>query len=1093
MSKPIQMLKPLERERLDIEQSIIKSTYNLIDTKYSNDKSLAFYNKLNDNAVNSLPLNYVFRKAVDKYIRAKTSSAMELWRRYVKIHRAHETEEGFKSLQASTIQRAVRCYLAKIMVKVQKRKRQEYKLSRVIFLQGCWRRKMAFNVWTTKRNVIRTAKLNFMATKIQATFRAFLYGSVPARKIVRVELHRALKCLTGRMPVHRAPLLGGLLPSEARKLTRSLDIVTHPGVPYRTMGTPSEIRFLIASCWRIIARREEEGERQKNQWKESKRLKEEKRRKELEDELAAHKALFERKLQEAHAVEEFEKLSLEEAEAQRRIQTRLEKEIADMAHLEERGYKNEAEAMAREERFQKQYAGQLLDQRKSDIMLELSMFQAEDRAAKELRQHLKDVEVEEERQRIEAEHMKKISEMDGDLTKRSNRIRFHRKKKQYFKSPKNRREYLKKKREEEHRMRLLEVTPTPPVIPTAKPRRRKTKAFSKPPPLPFVIAKVGGRYIRMFCEPVPSAKAVEAGEFVKSMRNSQDLYRTALRSVAEERGRLVQLEDDLDDAEHHILTLKAKTRLERKGARNIVVNLAAEIEDQQLNVDDAEEELMEAAKGTVERLKEASDLVGAQKLPKFKFDVNRTLGNTKSSHELSAAREWLRQLSQWCLKAEASIKLSVQERFVNSLRVIGEISTQEAAMEVLEGASIVDVISTLCCSCDYRLICYSEDTREFFLEKEEVDYLDDGDLLGGDEVLEAYNVLKLGVDVKAEAEEKKDKSAVTLCLSGVVRHAMTKCIASELREGLSGLKTHDDVLDFQANRPAGMHPSAGEAKRIRSYLRMISRDCFLFESVDDNADGEEVAFLEIQIGKAATIVSGSVETKKEELREKRGKYAEGGGLFGLLGEEADAENANILQSKKDPSERRKKVAHLPIAYVEASQVKFELAIHRREMQGRIKSGNSKIGGGIYQFPARSPAPKSRIEHQKEAMAEQKEKEEQRKEELERKKEEEEQRKVEDKMAVSANQQLFNQWVKEDGNAGGLDQALMVRKSVAREERVTEEITERNEEEKEEKEEKEEEMAAKGGGLLAGLLGEDEEKKEDCGFTGLAAGQVKYDE
>ena len=56
--------------------------------------------------------------------------------------------------------------------------------------------------------------------------------------------------------------------------------------------------------------------------------------------------------------------------------------------------------------------------------------------------------------------------------------------------------------------------------------------------------------------------------------------------------------------------------------------------------------------------------------------------------------------------------------------------------------------------------------------------------------------------------------------------------------------------------------------------------------------------------------------------------------------------------------------------------------------------------------------------QKEALAEQKEKEEQRKEQVELEMKEEKRREVEDKKAVSANQQLFNQWVKEDDLKGG---------------------------------------------------------------------------
>ena len=457
-SQPFLQREPTEKERIEMEQKLIKSAYSLLDHRLSNDKQLRYYNKLNNSAINSLPLNYVFRKAVDKYIRTKTSSAVERWKKYVKIHRAHETEQGFKSLQCSIIQRAIRCYLARSILKIQRRKREAHKLDRLIFLQNCWRRKIAFDVWHKKKADIRSAHENFMCAKIQSNFRVFVYGSVPARKIMKVELHKALKCLTGRMSIHRAPVLAGLLPSESKKLSRCLEIVTHPGTPYRTMGTPSEIRFLISSCWGIITRREEEGARQKDRWKESKKRKEEERRKKLEEELKSHKAAHQRRLDEQRAIEEYKKMTLEESEAQRRIQRRLEKEIDALAAQEQRGSKNECEAMNREERFQKQRVSELEARRKNDIMLEVSMFQAEDRYARDLRQRERDSAEEAARRDAESEHMKAIAGKGNDMTKKINRVRFHRKKNRYFKSPKNRREYLSKKQRDERKKKGGQVS-----------------------------------------------------------------------------------------------------------------------------------------------------------------------------------------------------------------------------------------------------------------------------------------------------------------------------------------------------------------------------------------------------------------------------------------------------------------------------------------------------------------------------------------------------------------------------------------------------------------------------------------------------------
>ncbi|GMH68731.1 hypothetical protein TrVE_jg11977 [Triparma verrucosa] len=88
-------------------------------------------------------------------------------------------------------------------------------------------------------------------------------------------------------------------------------------------------------------------------------------------------------------------------------------------------------------------------------------------------------------------------------------------------------------------------------------------------------------------------------------------------------------------------------------SRPLSLEAADEVQEQQLAVDDAEAELMASAKGK---------LLKAGELPKFRFDVNQSTPNTKSSTIMNAAREWLRQLSNWCVKAEMKIKIDVGER-----------------------------------------------------------------------------------------------------------------------------------------------------------------------------------------------------------------------------------------------------------------------------------------------------------------------------------------------------------------------------------------------------------------------------------------------
>ena len=115
----------------------------------------------------------------------------------------------------------------------------------------------------------------------------------------------------------------------------------------------------------------------------------------LEDDLTRARERSDQLFAEQNAVAEFESHSREEAEAARRIQRRLEREIKDIARLEEKGFKNEAEAMAREERFQRQYAAKLDANRAEDIKLELSAMNAEDRASRNFREHLRDLAEEE--------------------------------------------------------------------------------------------------------------------------------------------------------------------------------------------------------------------------------------------------------------------------------------------------------------------------------------------------------------------------------------------------------------------------------------------------------------------------------------------------------------------------------------------------------------------------------------------------------------------------------------------------------------------------------------------------------------------------
>lgn len=136
----------------------------------------------------------------------------------------------------------------------------------------------------------------------------------------------------------------------------------------------------------------------KREWKGKKDRKERERREQLEAKLREAKEKHAKIMEESEAMEEFENMGREEAEQARRIQRRLQREIQDMAQLEEvscfgfwesflwgtlanktltrhslsqHGWKNEREAMAREERFQKQDVGRLEKDREEDVKLEI--------------------------------------------------------------------------------------------------------------------------------------------------------------------------------------------------------------------------------------------------------------------------------------------------------------------------------------------------------------------------------------------------------------------------------------------------------------------------------------------------------------------------------------------------------------------------------------------------------------------------------------------------------------------------------------------------------------------------------------------------
>jgi len=124
-----------------LERKLTYLKKNLDKYRSLNDKELAHFSKLSAEGSSALPLNFVFRKAVDKYIYSKTSSCIAIWRNFVRLHRAYEVEMGFKGTQAIIMQRCGRSYLAKNIMKGMIVRKKKKKILCAMFIQRCWRKK----------------------------------------------------------------------------------------------------------------------------------------------------------------------------------------------------------------------------------------------------------------------------------------------------------------------------------------------------------------------------------------------------------------------------------------------------------------------------------------------------------------------------------------------------------------------------------------------------------------------------------------------------------------------------------------------------------------------------------------------------------------------------------------------------------------------------------------------------------------------------------------------------------------------------------------------------------------------------------------
>ena len=410
--------------------------------------------------------------------------------------------------------------------------------------------------------------------------------------------------------------------------------------------------------------------------------------------------------------------------------------------------------------------------------------------------------------------------------------------KNYFKSKTNREAYLQLLKQDEEARQQAKTTPTPETLEdffnfqATTTKSERPADFSAPPPIPNVICKINRRdssgssssssmppppdsgvssllasplppavFAHLNGYAIPSARAIASLSAVRSIHDSRVAYDVALRNVAAERGKLQRLREEQAVAQERLLKLKNKIRSERLAAQRQVAELTVGVQDQERLVDEAEGALMTRAQEVVATLSEAGKGLSANiELPVFIVDPEAAKPNINSFEEVSAAREWLRQISRWCLDAESKIKMSVGRQFICSVRYIGLIpelpenspcltwdvladpvgfvlhEDNAKGLAMLEEANIFDVIITLSSECDLVLFGYERGTSTFFPSDV---------VVSGTSVFEASATL-----VEANGELARCNAPfVTTCLSAKVRQMLLRDVAEQTREELLQLKS----------------------------------------------------------------------------------------------------------------------------------------------------------------------------------------------------------------------------------------------------------------------------------------------------------------
>ena len=138
-SDPLSPFTSLSHARFLLEKNATETARTLASSKLKADSDLLATQASATPASATLPLAYVFRTAVNKYVRANLTAAFSLWITHVKLHRVFSLSTALRRTHVEVIQRAGRGYIARGVLEGGRRRRREVGGVEAGRIQGAWR------------------------------------------------------------------------------------------------------------------------------------------------------------------------------------------------------------------------------------------------------------------------------------------------------------------------------------------------------------------------------------------------------------------------------------------------------------------------------------------------------------------------------------------------------------------------------------------------------------------------------------------------------------------------------------------------------------------------------------------------------------------------------------------------------------------------------------------------------------------------------------------------------------------------------------------------------------------------------------------